>query len=51
MPSAPMTTDFNTSLVSVDMYKGFRQYFDSYLDKISEKIILKNRVAVLEVLL
>lgn len=33
--------DFNTSLVSVDMYKGFRQYFNSYLDKISEKIILK----------
>ncbi len=33
--------DFNASIVSVDLYKDFREYFSSYLEKISEKIILK----------
>lgn len=33
--------NFNTSIVPVDMYKAFREYFSLYLEKISEKIILK----------
>jgi len=33
--------NFKYSFVPADQYEGFKQYFNSYVDKMSEKIVLK----------
>lgn len=38
-----ITYDFNASFVFVNQYKSFRHYFNTYLEKVSDKIVLKRK--------